>query len=49
MVRWLLVSDVVSDAMDMGDVGGVSNDESEGERCNLKSLGRGPEIDKKGE
>lgn len=28
--------------MDIGDVGGVSSEESENERCNLKSLGNGP-------
>jgi len=28
--------------VDIGDVGGVSSEESENERCILKSLGNGP-------
>jgi hypothetical protein len=38
-----IVSSVeLSDTVDIGDVGGVSSEESENERCNLKSLGNGP-------
>lgn len=33
----------ISEAMDIGDVGGVSNDDNDGDLCNLKSRGSGPE------
>ena len=40
----LLSSIDVSEIVDDGEVGGVSSEDSEGERCNLKSFGSGPET-----